>query len=224
MEASHLMRTKETEQDYRYFPAPDLLPMRFEPAQIEDLRRRLPELPAAKLRRYKEQLGLGDYDAELMTADRDWAAFFEEAVALGGDPKAICNWMNSDFAKLLNDRGTDVRASLVQPGHLVELTRLIDAGTISGKIGKSVFRETFESGRSPEAIVSEQGLTQVSDEGALRPVASDLVARHPDVVDKFRSGQTNVIGFFVGLMMKETGGRANPQLVQKLVREALEAE
>jgi aspartyl-tRNA(Asn)/glutamyl-tRNA(Gln) amidotransferase subunit B len=208
---SYLMRVKEHENDYRYFPDPDLPPMQFTEEYIEGLRKTIPELPLAKSRRYKEQLGLSDYDANLLTADRDWAYFFEEAVAKGGDPKMICNWMNSDFAKLLNESGQTVHDTKITTDHLVELTGLISKGTISGKIAKEIFEQAFADGKTPSEIVAEKGLTQISDKGEI------------EAVEKFKSGQANVAGFFVGQVMKQTGGRANPQLVQELVKAVIES-
>jgi aspartyl-tRNA(Asn)/glutamyl-tRNA(Gln) amidotransferase subunit B len=221
-ESSYTMRVKEEENDYRYFPDPDLAPMAFAEEFVESLRASLPELPLAKARRYKDELALSEYDAGLLVADKDWAAFFEEAVRLGGDPKSVCNWMNSDFAKLLNERGIAAREGKVKPVHLAELTKLIADGTISGKIGKSVFAETFESGRSPEEIVRAGGMTQVSDRSSIAPIVEKILDENPDPVAKYLAGQTNAAGFLVGKVMKQSGGRANPQLVQALVRESLE--
>ncbi|RYG45558.1 Asp-tRNA(Asn)/Glu-tRNA(Gln) amidotransferase subunit GatB [bacterium] len=220
-EASYMMRIKEEANDYRYFPDPDLSPMMFDDAMIDRVRESLPELPLAKVQRYTNDLGLSEYDASLMTADRDWATWFESALKLGGDPKLVVNWMNSDFARRLNDSGTALKESKVSPAHLVELTGLISDGTISGKIGKSLFDEMFDTGRMPKELVEEKGLTQVSDEGALQSVVAETLAKHPDIVAKFKAGNEGVKGFLVGQVMRASGGRANPPLVQKLVSEAL---
>ncbi|GMV88896.1 MAG: aspartyl/glutamyl-tRNA(Asn/Gln) amidotransferase subunit B [Chthonomonas sp.] len=221
-EASYPMRIKESENDYRYFPCPDLVPMEFDEAAIEALRATLPELPLAKLRRYRESLGLSDYDAGLLVADKDWAAYFEQAVELGGDPKAVCNWMNGDFAKLLNETGQTASASKVTPGHLVELVRLIASGTISGKIAKEVFAETFRTGQPPAKIVEAKGATQISDLGAIESAVLRVLKDNADVVAKYKSGQTSVGGFLIGQVMRETKGRANPQLVREALDKALE--
>ncbi|MBW7926871.1 MAG: Asp-tRNA(Asn)/Glu-tRNA(Gln) amidotransferase subunit GatB [Fimbriimonadaceae bacterium] len=221
-EASYPMRIKESENDYRYFPCPDLVPMRFDATAIEALRASLPELPLAKLRRYRESLGLSDYDAGLLVADKDWAAYFEQAVELGGDPKAVCNWMNGDFAKLLNETGQTASASKVTPGHLVELVRLIASGTISGKIAKEVFAETFRTGQPPAKIVEAKGATQISDLGAIESAVLRVLKDNADVVAKYKSGQTSVGGFLIGQVMRETKGRANPQLVREALDKALE--
>jgi aspartyl-tRNA(Asn)/glutamyl-tRNA(Gln) amidotransferase subunit B len=181
---SYLMRVKEHENDYRYFPDPDLPPMQFTEEYIEGLRKTIPELPLAKSRRYKEQLGLSDYDANLLTADRDWAYFFEEAVAKGGDPKMICNWMNSDFAKLLNESGQTVHDTKITTDHLVELTGLIAKGTISGKIAKEIFEQAFADGKTPSEIVAEKGLTQISDKGEIEAVVRQVVESNPQLVQE----------------------------------------
>ena len=221
-EASYPMRIKESENDYRYFPCPDLVPMKFDEAAIEALRASLPELPLAKLRRYRESLGLSDYDAGLLVADKDWAAYFEQAVELGGDPKAVCNWMNGDFAKMLNETGQSASASKVTPAHLVELMRLIASGTISGKIAKEVFAETFRTGQAPAQIVEAKGATQISDLGAIESAVLRVLKDNADVVAKYKSGQTSVGGFLIGQVMRETKGRANPQLVREALDKALE--
>lgn len=221
-ETSFLMRTKETEQDYRYFPDPDLAPMSFDEAYIESLRRTIPELPHAKSRRYQLDYGLSEYDAGVLVADRDWAEFFEEAVAAGGDPKPICNWMNSEFAKHLNETGIAAKASKITPAHLVDLTKLIASGQISGKIGKEVFAEAAKDGRLPADIIKESGKTQISDLDVIRPVVEKVLAAHPEIVAKYRSGQTNVLGFLIGQIIRDMQGRANPEAVQKVLRDTLE--
>ncbi len=219
---SFLMRVKEAENDYRYFPDPDLAQMCFEEEYIEGLRAGLPELPLAKTLRYAKAYGLSAYDCGVLVADKDWAAFFETAVSLGGDPKAICNWMNSDFAKLLNEKGLSAQESKITPAHLVELVKLIADGAISGKIAKEVFEECFESAQMPSEVVKAKGLTQISDRGSIEAAVTDVFAANSDAVAKYRSGQLGVSGFLVGQVMKQTGGRANPALVQELVKEALE--
>jgi aspartyl-tRNA(Asn)/glutamyl-tRNA(Gln) amidotransferase subunit B len=219
---SYLMRTKESENDYRYFPCPDLVPMAFTEADIERLRAELPELPLAKFNRYMTDLGLSAYDAGVLTSDRSWAAWFEVAVRIGGDPKTVCNWMNSDFAKLLNDEGIEARESKISPTHLVDLTKLLGEGTISGKTAKDVFAEAYRTGKTPSDIVKEKGATQISDESAIADVVKKVLGESEDVVAKYKAGNAGVKGFLVGQVMKQTGGRANPQIVQRLVQEALD--
>jgi aspartyl-tRNA(Asn)/glutamyl-tRNA(Gln) amidotransferase subunit B len=220
-ESSFLMRTKETEMDYRYFPDPDLVPMQFDEEYIEGLRASLPELPLAKRRRYEADLGLGAKEASELTADKEWAEFFEEAVAAGGDPKSMSNLMRSDFAKLLNEHAQSPRQSNIKPAHLVELSKLIADGTISGKIGKEIFPEMFASGKMPGEIVQAKGLTQVSDREGVREIVQKVISENPDVVEKYKAGQQNVKGFLVGQVMKQSQGRANPKLVQELMDEVL---
>jgi aspartyl-tRNA(Asn)/glutamyl-tRNA(Gln) amidotransferase subunit B len=221
-EASFAMRLKESENDYRYFPCPDLVPMEFTEEYIEGLRANLPELPLSKLRRYQNEYGLNDYDANLLIADRDWAYWFEDAVKLGGDAKAICNWMNSDFAKMLNEEGISAKQSKITPSHLVELVKLIADNTISGKIAKKVFADAYKTGKMPGELVKESGSTQISDADSIRPIVQQVLDSNPDVVEKFRGGQVSVKGFLVGQIMKQSQGRANPGLVQQLLDELLQ--
>ncbi len=227
-EASFLMRTKESENDYRYFPDPDLMPMHFTDELIERIKATIPEPPLTKARRYQASFGLSEYDAGVLTSDRNWAKFFEDCVEAGADPKAACNWMNGDFAKFLNETGQSLideegrTKSKVTPAHIVELVQLIDDGTISGKIAKSLFGEMFETGSLPKALVEKAGMTQVSDETQVLAWAREVLAENQDAVEKFKSGQQNVLGFLVGQLMKKSGGRANPKLVQSLVRQVLE--
>ena len=221
-EVSFAMRTKESENDYRYFPDPDLVPMAFEESTIVELRRGLPELPLAKLRRYQEDLGLGDYDAGVLTADTEWSAWFEAALAEGGEPKAVCNWMNAEFARLLNEKGIPAKDSKITPQSLVELTRLVADGTINGKTAKAVFAQSFETGESPKALVERQGATQISDRGPIEEAARAVLAENPEIVAKYKGGNVGVKGFLVGGIMKRTGGRANPKLVQDVLGEELD--
>ncbi|MBS1708738.1 MAG: Asp-tRNA(Asn)/Glu-tRNA(Gln) amidotransferase subunit GatB [Armatimonadetes bacterium] len=232
-ESSFLMRVKESEQDYRYFPDPDLIPMEFTPEQIEAERAALPELPLAKSTRYQKDLGLSPYDAGVLTADRAWAEFFESAIGQGGDAKQVCNWMNGDFAKLLNEAGetaltsgeaTVGKTSKVRPGHIVELTKLIEAGTISGKIAKEVFGDMFTSGSMPSELVKSKGLTQISDPAEVLAVCEEVVRENAGQAEQYRAGKEGLFGFFVGQVMKKTQGRANPALVQESLKKALETQ
>ena len=186
------------------------------------MREALPELPLAKQRRYREGFGLSAYDAGVLCADVKWSRTFEECVALGADPKQACNWMNGELAKLLNENGQEFEESLVKPAHIVDIINLVSSGTINGKTAKAVFAETFRTGRSPTEIVKESGATQISDTSAVEGFVRDVLAAHPDVVMKFKNGQTNVMGFLVGQVMRASGGRAKPELVQTAVGEALE--
>lgn len=226
-ETSFAMRVKEQENDYRYFPDPDLIPMHFTEEHIETIRQSLPELPLAKIQRYQDSFGLSAYDAALLAAERPWADFFEACIAKGGDAKLVCNWMSSDFARLLNETGQGVveadgrTLTKVTPDALVEMIQLIQDGTISGKIAKTIFEKMFATGESPKALVEAEGLTQVSDSGQIEVWAREVLAENPAIVEKFRGGAENVFGFLVGQLMKKSQGRANPQLAQSALRKAL---
>jgi len=221
-QSSYLMRVKEAENDYRYFPDPDLVPMVFDDSYIEQLRAALPELPLAKFLRYQKDFGLSVQHAGVICDDLDKAMFFEEAVESGGDPQAINNWLTGDFAKLLNEKGISPAQSNVRPKHLVDLTNLVKAGKISGKTAKEIFTKTFETGKSPSELVEESGNTQISDDSAIRNVVKEILDGNPEVVAKYKSGQSNVKGFLVGQVMRGSGGRANPEMVQKILAEELE--
>ncbi|WP_025227185.1 Asp-tRNA(Asn)/Glu-tRNA(Gln) amidotransferase subunit GatB [Fimbriimonas ginsengisoli] len=223
-ESSFPMRLKESENDYRYFPDPDLAPMAFEEDYIERLRASLPELPIAKLQRYRNEHGLGEKESDELIADTDWSAFFEEAVGLGGEPKAISNLMRSEFLMLLKGEGIAARQSKITPTHLVDLTKLVASGAISSKMGKDLFREVFKNGKLPSDVVKEKGSSQITDANAVMPLVEQVLADNQEIVAKFKAGNVGVKGFLVGLVMKASGGRVNPQLAQQLVAEALERE
>ncbi len=220
-EASYSMRAKEEENDYRYFPDPDLMPMQFEQNEVDRLRDALPELPVAKRNRYIQSLGLSDYDADVLTAEVERANYFEEVVAAGIEPKQACNWMNSDLAMLLNDADESFGASRIAASELAGLLSMIDSGEISGKIAKQVLRDMFATGESARQVVERKGLTQVSDESAIRLIIQNVIQDNPAAVENYRAGQQNVLGFFVGQVMKASQGRANPETVQRLLRELI---
>lgn len=226
-EVSFPMRIKESENDYRYFPDPDLVPLTFSDEQVEDARSQLPEMPLAKLLRYRNDFGLSTYDGELLTADRAWADFFELAVAEGADPKEVCNLMTSDLAKLLNESGQTLgteegrMTTKVTPAHIAEVAKLRTGGEISSKIAKEVFDDMFRSGDMPKAIIARLGLVMVSDDSQIEAWCREVIAESPDPVQKYLSGQTNVIGFLVGQVMKRSQGKANPQVVQEVMKRVL---
>ena len=220
-ESSFPMRVKEHESDYRYFTEPDLPPMEFEQAYIEELRKGLPELPMAKRERYIKTLGLSAYDAGVLIQDPAWAAFYDEAVLQKGDPKALCNWMNGDFARLLNETKTPLADSKVRPAHLTNLVEMLAADAISGKTAKEVFEESFSSGVMPSEIVAMKGLGQISDSSAIIEAVRAAIAENPDAVARFKEGKGNVKGFFVGQVMKKTQGRANADLVNAILEQEL---
>ncbi|MFQ3609875.1 MAG: Asp-tRNA(Asn)/Glu-tRNA(Gln) amidotransferase subunit GatB [Fimbriimonadales bacterium] len=216
------MRTKEFEQDYRYFPEPDIVPIQITEAWLESLRATLPELPLAKADRYRKEYGLSDYDAKVLTAEYDTAEYFERCVALGVEPKTACNWITVELQARLNETNLPISQARLTPAHLADLVGLIKNGTITGRIAKELFDEVFQSGEMPSKLVQERGMVQISDEEALRAAARQVIAENPDTVEKYRSGKTTVIGFLVGQVMRATQGRANPQRVQELLREELE--
>jgi len=215
------MRTKEFEQEYRYFPDPDLVPMNFSEQDIQVQRRALPELPEAKKERFVAEYGIPAYDAEILTNTRAFADFFEETVKLFPDAKTVSNWMMGEFTRLLNAAGIEVTESRIRPKDMAGLLKMISDGVISGKIAKTIFDEMFETGKSPDEIVKARGMTQVTGEAELYPVVDQVIAENPDVVAKIAAGDAKAMGFLVGQIMKYTQGRANPQVVNKLLRERL---
>ncbi|MBX7136036.1 MAG: Asp-tRNA(Asn)/Glu-tRNA(Gln) amidotransferase subunit GatB [Fimbriimonadaceae bacterium] len=222
-ETSFLMRTKESENDYRYFPCPDLVPMSFTEDFIEGLRKGLPELPLAKQHRYQSELGLTQQDAAVLTADYSLAMYFEEAVGFGAEPKQACNWITQELAKLMNESGDSLATTRIRPRHIVDITRLITNGSISGKTAKDAFAEAFRSGEMPSTIVEKKGATQISDLDTIRGWCRQVLEQNPEPVAKYRSGQVNVLGFLVGQVMKLSQGRANPNLAQELMRREIES-
>jgi aspartyl-tRNA(Asn)/glutamyl-tRNA(Gln) amidotransferase subunit B len=215
------MRSKEEAHDYRYFPEPDLPPVTVDGAWVERVRAALPELPAARRERFVASYELPPYDALVLTQDRGVADYFEAVARESGNPKAASNWVMTDVLRKLKEDERPPAGCPVSPGALAALVKLIDAGTISGKIAKDVFEKMWATGEGPTAIVEREGLTQVSDEGALRAVVAEIVASSPAQAASYRAGKTAALGWFVGQVMKRTGGRANPQVVNALLREAL---
>ncbi len=215
-------RSKEYAHDYRYFPEPDLPPIFLDPAWIEAIRRRLPELPAAKKARYVADLGLTDESARLIAEDPQYADFFESAIFNGySDGKQIAVWMLGDLTRLLKAHNTELGASLVTPSKLVDLLRLIDGGQISGKIAKDVLEDMFVSGKAPEDVVREKGLLQISDDADLERAVAGAIAANPQSIADFRAGKERALQFLVGQVMKETKGRANPGKVNDILRKQL---
>lgn len=214
------MRTKEDANDYRYFPDPDLLPVRVDDELIEKLKEELPELPDAKIHRYVSELGLSQYDAEVIVADEEIAKYFEEA-SLGANAKIVANWISSELFGRLNKNSMTINESKVTPTMIRNLVFLIEKGTISGKIAKTVFEEMFNSGDSPEKIVQDKGLTQVSDRSTIEPIIDEVIAYNADSVEAYRNGKEKLFGFFVGQVMKKTGGKASPQMVNEILKEKL---
>ncbi|RMG60024.1 MAG: Asp-tRNA(Asn)/Glu-tRNA(Gln) amidotransferase subunit GatB [Deltaproteobacteria bacterium] len=215
------MRTKEEAHDYRYFPDPDLVPLEIDDEWVERVRKTLPELPLEKIDRFQKEYSLPLYDCQILCSSKNLADFFEEAVKLHPNPKGISNWIMAEVLRELNREKVDISETKLKPAHVASIVKLIDEGTISGKIGKSVFEEVYRTGESPEKIVEERGLVQVSDEAALEEIARKVLENHPKEVESYKKGKTGVIGFFVGQVMKETKGKANPKLVNEILRRLL---
>jgi aspartyl-tRNA(Asn)/glutamyl-tRNA(Gln) amidotransferase subunit B len=215
------MRSKEGSSDYRYFPEPDLGPIEVSDQQREAWRAELPELPAAKRHRYADSLGLSIYDARVLTDERPMAEYFEATVAAGADPKLAANWITGDIAAHVNGQRLSYETLPLRPGELAELVGLISKGTISGKIAKELLPDLLQNGGSAQALVEAKGLGMISDPDEITAIVDDLLATHPAEVQAFRGGKTKLQGFFVGQLMKRTGGRADPQLANRLLLERL---
>jgi len=215
------MRSKEEAHDYRYFPDPDLMPIEFEKSLIDRIQSELVELPDEKHRRFVDEHGISDEDAGLLVAERETAEWFEVAVKAGGDPKNICNWIKGDFAKLLKDNNTQINESLVTPQMLVAMLSLVEKGTISGRIAKTVFEEMYRTGKTADEVVEEKGLVQISDASGIETIIDEVLNNSTGEVARFREGETKLMGFFVGQVMKATKGKANPKIVNELLRKKL---
>jgi aspartyl-tRNA(Asn)/glutamyl-tRNA(Gln) amidotransferase subunit B len=216
------MRGKEEAHDYRYFPEPDLPPLELDPAWIEDIRTKLPELPDARRRRFVEQYGLPDYDAALLTQSAALADYFEATAARSGNPKGSSNWIMGEVTRKMNEVGADISGVPISPEGLAGLIRLVDSGRISGPIAKTVFETMYSTGRSAAEIVEREGLARIDDEGALLETVRQVLAANADAAAQFKAGKQQTFGFLVGQVMKATKGKANPSLVNSLIRRALE--
>jgi aspartyl-tRNA(Asn)/glutamyl-tRNA(Gln) amidotransferase subunit B len=216
-----VMRSKEEAHDYRYFPDPDLVPLKLEKDWVEGFRTSLPELPAARVTRFISEYGLPEYDTGVLTSSKELADYFERCVKLFNQPKTVSNWVMGELVRELNASGHDASASPVSPERLVSLLQLVEKGTISLKVAREIFPEIYGSGKSPEQIVQEKGLTQVSDEGALEQIITEVVAKNPAQVAQFKEGKPQVLGFLVGQVMKASGGKANPGKVNELLKRKL---
>jgi aspartyl-tRNA(Asn)/glutamyl-tRNA(Gln) amidotransferase subunit B len=216
------MRSKEEAHDYRYFPEPDLMPLIISDQWREEIRRAMPELPAAKRQRFVEEYGLSGYDAGVLSSTQALADFFEEAAKASGDAKTAANWVQGDLTGALNATGKTIAESPVSAANLAELVKLIAGGTLSGKLGKEVFARMLESGRTAGEIIEAEGLKQISDTGALQKIIEEVLAKNPGQVETYKNGKTSVLGFFVGQVMKATRGQANPGAVNELLKKALE--
>jgi aspartyl-tRNA(Asn)/glutamyl-tRNA(Gln) amidotransferase subunit B len=218
---TYSMRSKEEAHDYRYFPEPDLPPLVVDAARRSRIAATLPELPEARLSRFVSEYALPAYDANLLTQTRGLADYFEAVAAASGNPKAASNWIMGELLRTMKERGTAIEQVPLQAAALAGLIRVVDRGTISSTVAKEVFAKMYESGRSAEEIVQSEGLAQTSDADALRRLVRDAIAASPDAVDQVRKGRNNAFGFLVGHVMKASKGKANPRLVNDLLKQEL---
>lgn len=215
------MRAKEKAADYRYCPDPDIVPLYIDEEWKARVRAEIPELPDARRKRYVEEFGLPEYDAGVLTMTKDMADFFEATVAAGSDPKPASNWIMGELSGYMNAEQKELHEVALTPESLSGMIKLIENGTISSKIAKTVFKELVENGGDPEQIVKEKGLVQISDEGALRKIVIEVMDNNPKSIEDFKNGKKKAVGFLVGQIMKATKGQANPQLVNKLIAEEM---
>jgi aspartyl-tRNA(Asn)/glutamyl-tRNA(Gln) amidotransferase subunit B len=215
------MRTKEGAHDYRYFPEPDLPPVVVDAARIDAVRATMPELPEARRRRFVAVYGLPEYDAGVLTQSPALADYFEQAATEAGNAKAVSNWVMGELLRTLHERSTPIEAVPLAPRALAGLVRLVDQGTISSSIAKDVFARMYDSGRSADEVVATEGLAQIGDETALTGIVRDVIAAHADAVAQYRAGKHATFGFLVGQVMKRSGGKANPQLANQILKREL---
>jgi aspartyl-tRNA(Asn)/glutamyl-tRNA(Gln) amidotransferase subunit B len=215
------MRSKEFAHDYRYFPDPDLLPVHVSMSSLAEIQRDTPELPAARRRRFVQEHGLSAYDAGVLTATRALGDYFEAVVSAGGPPKTAASWIQTELLRRLNDSGQPVEASPLAPKALAGLLAQVEAGNITGASGKKVFAAMFETGKSAEEIVSAQGLAQIQDTAEIERMCREVVEKNPENAAKYRAGNEGVFKSFVGQVMKASRGRANPQIVNEILKRLL---
>ena len=216
------MRSKEEAHDYRYFPEPDLVPVQLDDAWIERIRETLPELPAQRQERLMKEHGLPEYDASQIVSSKAMAEYFDEAVKNAKDSKAVSNWMLGDVSAYMNNEGITIAEFKVTPAHLAELVNLTKDGVLSSKLAKKVFAEMLKEDKAPSVLVKELGLEQVSDEGAILKLVEETIAENPQSVADFKAGKDRAIGFLVGQIMKKSKGKANPGMVQKMLKEKMQ--
>jgi aspartyl-tRNA(Asn)/glutamyl-tRNA(Gln) amidotransferase subunit B len=213
------MRSKEEAHDYRYFPCPDLIPVVIDDEWIEAIRKTLPELPDARKERFISEYTLPAYDAAILTGSKDLADYFEEAVTYGAKAKKVSNWLMTEFLREL--KGEEISSCKVQATQLGALLKMVEDGTISGKIAKVVFPEMMKSGKDPELVVEEKNLVQVSDQGELLVLVQEIIAANPGQAEDFRGGKTKLMGYFIGQLMQKTKGKANPKIANELFAKEL---
>jgi aspartyl-tRNA(Asn)/glutamyl-tRNA(Gln) amidotransferase subunit B len=216
------MRSKETEADYRYFREPDLLPVYIDQQARDRILADLPELPLARRTRFMQQYDLPEYDADILTGERSLSDYFEQTVEVyGGDPKRISNWVMNDVLRMINEREIKPDQLQLAPAYLADIVKLVDSGTINTSTGKSLIEKVEDTGQSPAAIVETEGLAKVSDQDAIREIILGVIADNPDQVSTYRGGKTSIIGWFVGQVMKQSRGKADPQVTRSMLEELL---
>ncbi len=218
------MRGKEEAHDYRYFPDPDLVPLRIDEKWVEEIRKTLPELPAEKRERFVREFGLPEYDAGILTLTKPLSAYYEEAVGLFPEPKTVSNWVMGELLRELKKDEREIGQCPVTPQHLAEMLEMVKKGTISGKIAKDVFEEMYRTGEPPAKIVKEKGWIQILDEAEIERAIQRVVETNPKLVEDYQKGKEKLFGFFVGEVMKETKGKANPKLLNELLKQRLKGK
>ena len=219
--ATNSMRSKEEAHDYRYFPDPDLVKVVVDEDWIAKIRESLPELPVAKRERFIKEYQIPAYDAGVLTADKALALYYEDVVRLCGKPKQASNWVMGDVLRFLNEEKRDIRQCPISAGSLADMINLIEEGTISGKMAKEIIEDMYKTGKPPQDIIREKGLVQITDEGELTKTIAAIIDAHPGQLADYRGGREKLFGFFVGQVMKATQGKANPQLVNNLLKKML---
>jgi aspartyl-tRNA(Asn)/glutamyl-tRNA(Gln) amidotransferase subunit B len=218
---THGMRGKEEAHDYRYFPDPDLVPVVVDDEWIEKVRKELPELPDAKKTRFIKEYGLPEQDAVILTGSKDLADFFEACAARFPQPKKVSNWIMVELLRVLKRDDKEIDQCPVTPEALADLLKMVDENVISGKIAKTVFEEMYATGKGPELIVEDKGLKQVTDESEIARVIDSVLEAHPNEIEEYRAGKEKLFGFFIGQVMKQTSGKANPKIVNKILKDKL---
>ena len=216
------MRSKEDAHDYRYFPDPDLLPLKLEQKLINDLQKSLPELPDKKKERFIKEYGLNSYEANVLVSEKEISDYYEEVAKLS-DKKLAATWIMGDLFAMLNDKGLNISSSPVTAKNLAELVQSIKSGEISGRIGKEVFEIMIQSGDNPKKIIESKGMKQESDPKELEKIITEILTRNKDKVEQYKAGKVKLFGFFVGEVMKVSGGKANPQLVNEILKKLLKS-
>jgi aspartyl-tRNA(Asn)/glutamyl-tRNA(Gln) amidotransferase subunit B len=216
------MRSKEEAHDYRYFPEPDLVPFTLSRAVVEEIRKTLPELPRERAQRFVKEFGISQYDASVLVQEKKLAGYFESCVREGAGAKLASNWVQNELLAMLNAKNIAIDECLVSPHALAGLLRLVEKGTVSGKTAKDVLQEMAATGKTADVIVKEKGLTQVSDTGLIEKAVEKAIAANPVAVAEFKAGKQKALGALVGAVMKETGGKANPKVVNEILCQKLQ--